>query len=70
VVVVAVAAGLVAAAPADSRYAVDLLPGLLSLGLGWAGLRPISVSYMAGIPASRAGVATRFVMTGARSEPL
>jgi Na+/melibiose symporter-like transporter len=63
-VIVAVAAGLVAAVPADSRYAVELLPGLLSLGLGWVWVfAPVSVSSMAGIPASHAGVASGFLMT-------
>jgi len=64
-VLVAVAAGLVAAAPANSRYAVELLPGLLSLGLGVGMVfAPVSVSSMAGIPASHAGVASGSLMTG------
>lgn len=64
-VLVAAAAGLLTAAPADSRYAVDLLPGLLGLGLGVGMVFvPVSVSSMAGIPASHAGVASGFLMTG------
>jgi hypothetical protein len=64
-VVVAVAAGLVAAAPADSRVcrraaarAPQPGPGV---GMVFA---PVPVSCMAGIPASHAGVASGFLMTG------
>ena len=58
-------AALLSAAPADSVFAADLLPGLLGLGLGVGMVFvPVSVSSMAGIPASHAGVASGFLMTG------
>ncbi len=64
-VLVTGAAALLASATDDARYAVDLLPGLVGLGIG-VGLVfvPVSVSSMAGIPATHAGVASGFLMTG------
>ena len=60
-----VAAALLAAVPAHASYASDLLPGLIALGIG-VGLvfAPVSVTAMAGIPESHAGVASGFLMTG------
>ena len=53
------------AAPADARFAADLLPGLLVLGSG-VGLVfvAVSITAMAGIPAQHAGMASGFLMTG------
>ena len=50
---------------ADARFADDLLPGLVLLGLG-AGLVfvAVSITAMAGIPAPHAGMASGFLMTG------
>jgi EmrB/QacA subfamily drug resistance transporter len=52
-------------APVDARFAADLLPGLLLLGVG-VGLVfvAVSVTAMAGIPAQHAGMASGFLMTG------
>jgi len=52
-------------APGDARYAADLLPGLLVLGVG-VGLVfvAVSITAMAGIPAQHAGMASGFLMTG------
>ena len=52
-------------APADARFATDLLPGLLMLGVG-IGLVfvAVSITAMAGIPAQHAGMASGFLMTG------
>ncbi|MGN6576654.1 MAG: MFS transporter [Nocardioides sp.] len=62
---VAAAAALLSTASADSRYAADLLPGLLGLGLGVGMVFvPVSVTSMTGIPDSHAGVASGFLMTG------
>ncbi len=59
------AAALLASLPADASYAADLLPGLVALGIG-VGLvfAPVSVTSMAGIPESHAGLASGFLMTG------
>jgi EmrB/QacA subfamily drug resistance transporter len=56
---------LLSRAGTDSRFAADLLPGMLVLGLG-VGLVfvAVSVSAMAGIPAQHAGMASGFLMTG------
>jgi EmrB/QacA subfamily drug resistance transporter len=64
-VVTAGAAALLAAVPADASYAADLLPGLVALGVG-VGLvfAPVSITAMAGIPESHAGLASGFLMTG------
>jgi MFS family permease len=61
----AVAAVLLANADASARFAPDLLPGLVLLGLG-VGLVfvPVSVTAMAGIPPQHAGMASGFLMTG------
>jgi predicted MFS family arabinose efflux permease len=64
-VVVAGAAALLSTAPVDARFATDVLPGLLGLGLGVGMVFvPVSVTAMAGIPHSHAGVASGFLMTG------
>jgi EmrB/QacA subfamily drug resistance transporter len=59
------AALLLSTATSGAQYAGDILPGLSALGLG-VGLVfvPVSVTSMAGIPASHAGVASGFLMTG------
>lgn len=56
---------LLSRAPADARFAIDLLPGFLVLGLG-VGLVfvAVSITAMAGIPAEHAGMASGFLMTG------
>jgi EmrB/QacA subfamily drug resistance transporter len=52
-------------ADAGAQLATDILPGLVALGLGIGMVFvPVSVTSMAGIPASHAGVAAGFVMTG------
>ena len=53
------------AAPADARFAVNLLPGMLMAGFG-VGLVfvAVSVTAMTGIPAQHAGMASGFLMTG------
>ena len=49
----------------DAHFAADVLPGLCALGLGVGMVFvPVSVTSMAGIPASHAGVASGFLMTG------
>jgi hypothetical protein len=52
-------------APVDARFAPDLLPGLLLIGVG-VGLVfvAVSITAMAGIPAQHAGMASGFLMTG------
>ena len=59
------AAALLAAMPGHASYAADVLPGLVALGIG-VGLvfAPVSVTSMAGIPESHAGLASGFLMTG------
>ena len=59
------AAALLAAVPGHASYVADLLPGLIALGIG-VGLvfAPVSVTAMAGIPESHAGLASGFLMTG------
>ena len=48
-----------------AHYAADILPGLAALGLGVGMVFvPVSVTSMAGIPSSHAGVASGFLMTG------
>jgi EmrB/QacA subfamily drug resistance transporter len=48
-----------------AQFATDVLPGLSVLGLGIGMVFvPVSVTSMAGIPASHAGVASGFLMTG------
>ena len=64
-VVAGAAAGLLSLADGGAGYAADLLPGLLALGLGVGMVFvPVSVTSMAGIPSSHAGVASGFLMTG------
>jgi EmrB/QacA subfamily drug resistance transporter len=64
-VLVAGAALLLSTASGDSRYVSGLLPGLVVLGLGVGMVFvPVSVTAMTGIPASHAGVASGFLMTG------
>ena len=56
---------LLSTAGSDAHYATDILPGLSALGLGVGMVFvPVSVTSMAGIPASHAGVASGFLMTG------
>jgi EmrB/QacA subfamily drug resistance transporter len=64
-VVAAGASLLLSTLDAGAHYASDILPGLISLGLGVGMVFvPVSVVSMAGIPASHAGVAGGFLMTG------
>lgn len=64
-VVVAAAAVVLSLADGDAAYVVDLLPGLVATGVGVGMVFvPVSVTSMAGIPASHAGVASGFLMTG------
>lgn len=64
-VVTAAAAALLSLASADAGYAADLLPGLVAMGVGVGMVFvPVSVTSMAGIPSSHAGVASGFLMTG------
>ena len=59
------AALLVSTAGSGAHYAGDILPGLIALGLGVGMVFvPVSVTSMAGIPSSHAGVASGFLMTG------
>ncbi|MGZ5400221.1 MAG: MFS transporter [Nocardioides sp.] len=52
-------------ADAGAQLATDILPGLVTLGIGVGMVFvPVSVTSMAGIPASHAGVASGFLMTG------
>jgi EmrB/QacA subfamily drug resistance transporter len=52
-------------AGSNAHFATDILPGLSVLGLGVGMVFvPVSVTSMAGIPASHAGVASGFLMTG------
>ena len=64
-VVVVAAAALLSTATSGAHFASDLLPGLVALGLGVGMVFvPVSVTSMTGIPASHAGVASGFLMTG------
>jgi EmrB/QacA subfamily drug resistance transporter len=56
---------LLSQAPGDASYVVDVLPGLVVLGLG-TGMVFVAVSgsAMGGIPAEHAGMASGFMMTG------
>jgi EmrB/QacA subfamily drug resistance transporter len=52
-------------AGSDAHFATGILPGLSTLGLGVGMVFvPVSVTSMNGIPASHAGVASGFLMTG------
>ena len=64
-VIVVAGALVLSRATSSAHFAVDILPGLSALGLG-VGMVFVSVSVtsMAGIPASHAGVASGFLMTG------
>jgi len=63
--VAAGSAALVSTATGSAHYAMNLLPGLLGMGLGIGMVFvPVSVTSMAGIPASHSGVASGFLMTG------
>ena len=61
---VAVATGLMAAAPDHASYAADLLPAFVVLGIG-AGLAfpAVSVTAMSDVDHERAGVASGFMAT-------
>lgn len=49
----------------DAHFGTDILPPLSALGLGVGMVFvPVAVTSMAGIPASHAGVASGFLMTG------
>jgi EmrB/QacA subfamily drug resistance transporter len=64
-VIVGSAAALLSTATSSSHFASGLLPGLVALGLGVGMVFvPVSVTSMTGIPASHAGVASGFLMTG------
>lgn len=64
-VLAAGSAALMSTASATSGYASGVLPGLVGLGIGVGMVFvPVSVTAMAGIPASHAGVASGFLMTG------
>jgi MFS family permease len=59
------AAALLSTASADVTYVTGILPGLVLLGLGVGMVFvPVSVTSMAGIPASHSGLASGFLMTG------
>jgi EmrB/QacA subfamily drug resistance transporter len=63
--VTAAAAVLLSRAGSGAHYAGDVLPGLAALGFGVGMVFvPVSVTSMAGIPSSHAGVASGFLMTG------
>jgi hypothetical protein len=63
-VLVAAGAALLALAPADPAYAVDLLPGYLALGLGMGLAFPaISITAMSEVAHETAGVASGLIST-------
>ncbi|HEX5562338.1 MAG TPA: MFS transporter [Nocardioidaceae bacterium] len=63
--VVAGAGAVLSTASGDSGYVTGILPGLVALGLGVGMVFvPVSVTSMSGIPASHAGLASGFLMTG------
>ncbi len=64
-VIAAIGSALMSTASSTATYAVNLLPGLVVLGVG-AGLVfvAVSASAMAGIPAQHSGMASGFLMTG------
>jgi EmrB/QacA subfamily drug resistance transporter len=63
--VVASAAAVLSTASGDSGYATGVLPGFVALGVGVGMVFvPVSVTSMTGIPASHAGLASGFLMTG------
>jgi EmrB/QacA subfamily drug resistance transporter len=64
-VIVLAASAFLSTATSDAQLVSDILPGLMALGLGIGMVFvPVSVTSMAGIPASHAGVASGFLMTG------
>jgi EmrB/QacA subfamily drug resistance transporter len=64
-VIVLAAALVLSTATGSAHFATDILPGLAALGLGVGMVFvAVSVTAMAGIPASHAGVASGFLMTG------
>jgi EmrB/QacA subfamily drug resistance transporter len=63
--VAAAAPAVLSTASSDSAYATGVLPGLVALGVGVGMVFvPVSVVSMTGIPASHAGLASGFLMTG------
>jgi EmrB/QacA subfamily drug resistance transporter len=64
-VVAGAGAALISQASSTASYAVNLMPGLIIVGVG-AGMVFVSVSAsaMAGIPAQHSGMASGFLMTG------
>jgi EmrB/QacA subfamily drug resistance transporter len=63
--VTAVGATLLSTASSTASYAVNLLPGLMVVGVGTGAVFvAVSASAMAGIPAQHAGMASGFLMTG------
>ena len=64
-IITAGGAALMSTATSSAHYVTDLLPSLLAMGLGVGMVFvPVSVTSMAGIPASHSGVASGFLMTG------
>jgi EmrB/QacA subfamily drug resistance transporter len=64
-VMAAGALSLLSQADGGAHYAPDLLPGLITLGVGVGMVFvPVSVTAMAGIPPQHSGVAGGFFMTG------
>jgi EmrB/QacA subfamily drug resistance transporter len=64
-VIVLGAALVLSTVTSAAQFGTDVLPGLSGLGLGVGMVFvPVSVTSMAGIPASHAGVASGFLMTG------
>ena len=62
---VVAAALMMSTATSSAHFITDVLPQLSALGLGVGMVFvPVSVTSMAGIPASHAGVASGFLMTG------
>jgi EmrB/QacA subfamily drug resistance transporter len=60
-----VGAALLSMVSSEARFAADLLPGMLVLGLGVGMVFvAVAVTAMAGIPAQHAGMASGFLMTG------
>jgi EmrB/QacA subfamily drug resistance transporter len=63
-VLVAVGAVLLAAAPDEASYLVHLLPGFLVLGVGMGLVFPgVTVTGLSGVPAEEAGLASGFLAT-------
>jgi EmrB/QacA subfamily drug resistance transporter len=63
-VLVAVGAAVLAAAPDEASYLVHLLPGFLVLGVGMGLVFPgVTVTGLSGVPAEQAGLASGFMAT-------